>query len=215
MMNSNSFSSAYDQAKSGRRQARNASIFEKKLVLNALSRSIMMLDPRAMAKNPVMFVTEAGAFLTTLIAVSNALTGAGHQFYTVAVMLILWLTVMFSNFAEALAEARGKAQTDTLKRTRQNTVARRVIHGREESVSSDDLQEGDQVIVLTGEIIPGDGEVVEGAAMVDESAITGESAPVVREAGGDRSGVVGGTRVISDHIIVRISVSAGHSFLDK
>ncbi len=215
MMNSNSFPSAYDQAKSGRRQARNASIFEKKLVLNALSRSIMMLDPRAMVKNPVMFVTEAGAFLTTLIAVSNALTGAGHQLYTVAVMLILWLTVMFSNFAEALAEARGKAQTDTLKRTRQNTVARRVINGKEESVNSDELQEGDQVIVLTGEIIPGDGEVVEGASMVDESAITGESAPVVREAGGDRSGVVGGTRVISDHIVVRISVSAGHSFLDK
>lgn len=215
MMNSNSFPSAYDQAKSVRRQARKASIFEKKLVQNALSRSIMMLDPRAMVKNPVMFVTEAGAFLTTLIAVSNALTGAGHQLYTVAVMLILWLTVMFSNFAEALAEARGKAQTDTLKRTRQSTVARRVINGKEESVSSDNLQEGDRVIVLTGEIIPGDGEVVEGAAMVDESAITGESAPVVREAGGDRSGVVGGTRVISDHIVVRISVSAGHSFLDK
>ena len=215
MMNSNSFPDAYDQAKSGQRQAKKASIFEKKLVLNALSRSIMMLDPRAMVKNPVMFVTEAGAFLTTLIAVSNALTGAGHQLYTVAVMLILWLTVMFSNFAEALAEARGKAQTDALKRTRQSTVARRVRNGKEESVSSDDLQEGDRVIVLTGEIIPGDGEVVEGAAMVDESAITGESAPVVREAGGDRSGVVGGTRVISDHILVRISVSAGHSFLDK
>ncbi|TLU81590.1 MAG: potassium-transporting ATPase subunit KdpB [Chlorobium sp.] len=215
MMNSNSFPDACDQAKSGRRQARKASIFEKKLVLNALSRSIMMLDPRAMVKNPVMFVTEAGALLTTLIAVSNALTGVGHQLYTVAVMLILWLTVMFSNFAEALAEARGKAQTDSLKRTRQNTVARRVRNGKEESVSSDDLQEGDRVIVFTGETIPGDGEVVEGAAMVDESAITGESAPVVREAGGDRSGVVGGTRVISDHIVVRISVSAGHSFLDK
>ena len=215
MMNSNSFPGAYDQAKSVRRQARKASIFEKKLVLNALSRSIRMLDPRAMVKNPVMFVTEAGALLTTLITVSNALTGAGHQLYTVAVMLILWLTVMFSNFAEALAEARGKAQTDTLKRTRQNTVARKLMEGKEELVSSDDLQEGDQVMVFAGEIIPGDGEVVEGAAMVDESAITGESAPVVREAGGDRSGVVGGTRVISDHIVVRISVSAGHSFLDK
>jgi len=215
MMNSNSIPDDYDQAKSGHRQARKASIFEKKLVLNALSRSIMMLDPRAMVKNPVMFVTEAGALLTTLIAVSNSLTGAGHQLYTVAVMLVLWLTVMFSNFAEALAEARGKAQTDALKRSRQNTIARRVTNGKEESVSSDDLQESDLVIVLTGEIIPGDGEVVDGAAMVDESAITGESAPVVREAGGDRSGVVGGTRVISDSIVVRISVSAGHSFLDK
>jgi len=215
MMNSNSIPDDYDQAKSGHRQARKASIFEKKLVLNALSRSIMMLDPRAMVKNPVMFVTEAGALLTTLIAVSNSLTGAGHQLYTVAVMLVLWLTVMFSNFAEALAEARGKAQTDALKRSRQNTIARRVTNGKEESVSSDDLQESDLVIVLTGELIPGDGEVVDGAAMVDESAITGESAPVVREAGGDRSGVVGGTRVISDSIVVRISVSAGHSFLDK
>ncbi len=214
-MNSHSLPHTSEQAKFERRQTKQSSIFEKELVVSALSRSIVMLDPKAMVKNPVMFVTEAGAVLTTLVAVSNALTGAEHQVYTVAVMLVLWLTVMFSNFAEALAEARGKAQTDSLKRTRQNTVARRVRDGREEAVSSDDLQEGDLVMVLTGEIIPGDGEIVEGAAMVDESAITGESAPVVREAGGDRSGVVGGTRVISDTIVVRISVSAGHSFLDK
>jgi len=215
MMQTNPLPNIYDQAKSERRQSRTSSIFEKKLVLSALSRSLVMLDPRAMVKNPVMFVTEAGAVLTTLVAVLNATTGAPHQLYTVAVMIILWLTVMFSNFAEALAEARGKAQTDSLKRTRQNTVARRVKDGKEESVSSDQLCEGDRVIVLTGETIPGDGEVVEGAAMVDESAITGESAPVVREAGGDRSGVVGGTRVLSDQIVVRISVSAGNSFLDK
>jgi K+-transporting ATPase ATPase B chain len=168
-----------------------------------------------MAKNPVMFVTEAGAVLTTLIAAGNAFTGKGNLTYTVAVALILWLTVLFSNFAEALAEARGKAQTDSLKRTRRNTVARKVTNGREESVNSDELQEGDRVVVLAGEIIPGDGEIVEGAAMVDESAITGESAPVVREAGGDRSGVVGGTRVISDRIVIRISVSAGNTFLDR
>ncbi len=174
-----------------------------------------MLDPSLMAKNPVMFVTEAGAVLTTLIAAGNAFTGKGHLTYTVAVALILWLTVLFSNFAEALAEARGKAQTDSLKRTRRNTVARRMTNGREESVNSDELQEGDRVVVLAGEIIPGDGEIVEGAAMVDESAITGESAPVVREAGGDRSGVVGGTRVISDRIVIRISVSAGNTFLDR
>jgi len=205
----------YDQAKSARRQTRTSSIFEKKLVLSALSRSLVMLDPRTMVKNPVMFVTEAGAVLTTLVAVLNAMSGAHHQVYTVAVMIILWLTVMFSNFAEALAEARGKAQTDALKRTRQNTVARRVKEGKEETVSSDELSEGDLVIVLTGETIPGDGEVIDGAAMVDESAITGESAPVVRETGGDCSGVVGGTRVLSDNIVVRISVSAGHSFLDK
>ena len=214
-MKTNPLPNIYDQAKSERRQSRTSSIFERELVLSALSRSLVMLDPRAMVKNPVMFVTEAGAVLTTLIAILNATTGAPHQLYTVAVMVILWLTVMFSNFAEALAEARGKAQTDSLKRTRQNTIARRIKDGREESVSSDQLSEGDRVIVLTGETIPGDGEVVEGSAMVDESAITGESAPVVREAGGDRSGVVGGTRVLSDQIVVRISVSAGYSFLDK
>ena len=215
MMNSHSVPHTSEQAKFDRRQIKKASIFEKELVVSALSRSIVMLDPRAMVKNPVMFVTEAGAVLTTLIAGVNAMSGVGHQLYTVTVMLILWLTVMFSNFAEALAEARGKAQAESLKRTRQNTVARRVSDGKEESVNSDELQEGDRVIVLTGEIIPGDGEIIEGAALVDESAITGESAPVVREAGGDRSGVVGGTRVISDYIVVRIAVSSGHSFLDK
>ena len=215
MINSHSVPDTSEQAKFERRQIKKASIFEKELVVSALSRSIVMLDPRAMVKNPVMFVTEAGAVLTTLIAGVNAISGVGHQLYTVTVMLILWLTVMFSNFAEALAEARGKAQAESLKRTRQNTVARRVSDGKEESVNSDELQEGDRVIVLTGEIIPGDGEIIEGAALVDESAITGESAPVVREAGGDRSGVVGGTRVISDYIVVRIAVSSGHSFLDK
>ncbi|MEI7748730.1 MAG: potassium-transporting ATPase subunit KdpB [Chlorobiaceae bacterium] len=215
MMNSHSVPYPSEQAKFERRQIKQASIFQKKLVISALRRSIVMLDPRAMVKNPVMFVTEAGAVLTTLIAGVNAMSGVGHQLYTVTVMLILWLTVMFSNFAEALAEARGKAQAESLKRTRQNTVARRVSDGKEESVNSDKLQEGDRVIVLTGEIIPGDGEIIEGAALVDESAITGESAPVVREAGGDRSGVVGGTRVISDYIVVRIAVSSGHSFLDK
>ncbi|WP_049754335.1 potassium-transporting ATPase subunit KdpB [Chlorobium limicola] len=215
MSNRTSIPDVYEQTKSGRRKARTSALFEKQLVTGALRRSAVMLDPRSMAKNPVMFVTEAGAVLTTLIAAGNAFTGKGHLTYTVAVALILWLTVLFSNFAEALAEARGKAQTDSLKRTRRNTVARKVTNGREESVNSDELQEGDRVVVLAGEIIPGDGEIVEGAAMVDESAITGESAPVVREAGGDRSGVIGGTRVISDRIVIRISVSAGNTFLDR
>ncbi len=215
MTNRTSLPDTCEQAKSGRRKAKTSSLFEKQLVTGALRRSAVMLDPRSMAKNPVMFVTEAGAVLTTLIATGNAFTGKGHLTYTVAVALILWLTVLFSNFAEALAEARGKAQTDSLKRTRRNTVARKVTNVREESVNFDELQEGDRVVVLAGEIIPGDGEIVEGAAMVDESAITGESAPVVREAGGDRSGVVGGTRVISDRIVIRISVSAGNTFLDR
>jgi potassium-transporting ATPase ATP-binding subunit len=162
MMNSHSVPYPSEQAKFERRQIKQASIFQKKLVISALRRSIVMLDPRAMVKNPVMFVTEAGAVLTTLIAGVNAMSGVGHQLYTVTVMLILWLTVMFSNFAEALAEARGKAQAESLKRTRQNTVARRVSDGKEESVNSDKLQEGDRVIVLTGEIIPGDGEIIEG-----------------------------------------------------
>ena len=135
--------------------------------------------------------------------------------YNLAVMAILWLTVLFSNFAESLAEARGKAQADSLKRTRQSTAANRLRDGKITPVGSDELQEGDLVVVSLGELIPGDGEVVEGVAMVDESAITGESAPVVREAGGDRSGVVGGTRVISDRIVVKITVSAGNSFLDR
>jgi K+-transporting ATPase ATPase B chain len=198
-----------------RRQARQASIFAKRLVLEALRRSFIMLNPAIMAKNPVMFITEAGAVLTTLITVIEIWTGRPELLYSLAVTLILWLTVLFSNFAEALAEARGKAQADSLKRTRQRTTARKLMEGSETAVSSDDLRSDDLVVVFAGEIIPGDGEVVEGVAMVDESAITGESAPVVREAGGDRSGVVGGTRVISDRIVVRITVSAGNSFLDR
>jgi len=201
--------------KTERRKARNASIFEASLVRAALRQSFMMLNPVIMAKNPVMFITEVGAVLTTVITVYDALTGNAGLIYNLAVLLVLWLTVLFSNFAESLAEARGKAQADTLKRTRQNTVANRLRDGRVTQVNSDDLQEGDLVVVSVGELIPGDGEVAEGVAMVDESAITGESAPVVREAGGDRSGVVGGTRVISDRIVVKITVSAGNSFLDR
>jgi K+-transporting ATPase ATPase B chain len=201
--------------KTERRKARNASIFEASLVRAALRQSFIMLNPVIMAKNPVMFITEVGAVLTTAITVYDASTGKAGLIYNLAVLLILWLTVLFSNFAESLAEARGKAQADTLKRTRQNTVANRLRDGKVTQVNSDDLQEGDLVVVSVGELIPGDGEVDEGVAMVDESAITGESAPVVREAGGDRSGVVGGTRVISDRIVVKITVSAGNSFLDR
>jgi K+-transporting ATPase ATPase B chain len=162
-----------------------------------------------------MFITEVGAVLTTIITLYDVSKGTAGLLYNLTVMLILWLTVLFSNFAESLAEARGKAQADSLKRTRQSTAANRLRDGKITQVGSDELQEGDLVVVSIGELIPGDGEVVEGVAMVDESAITGESAPVVREAGGDRSGVVGGTRVISDRIVVKITVSAGNSFLDR
>ncbi len=174
-----------------------------------------MLKPWVMARNPVMFITEIGAALTTLVLVTDLFANRETLAYTLAVTVILWLTVLFANFAEALAEARGKAQADTLKRTRRSTLARRVVNGGEEQVSSDELREGDVVLVAAGEIIPSDGEVIEGAATVDESAITGESAPVVREAGGDRSGVTGGTRVLSDQIRIRITAGAGESFLDR
>jgi K+-transporting ATPase ATPase B chain len=201
--------------KTERRKARSASIFEPALVRAALGQSFRMLNPAKMARNPVMFITEVGAVLTTIITVYDLSNGAAGSLYNLAVMLILWLTVLFSNFAESLAEARGKAQADSLKRTRQSTAANWLRDGKITQVGSDELQEGDLVMVSIGELIPGDGEVVEGVAMVDESAITGESAPVVREAGGDRSGVVGGTRVISDRIVVKITVSAGNSFLDR
>ncbi|NTW55148.1 MAG: potassium-transporting ATPase subunit KdpB [Chlorobaculum sp.] len=201
--------------KTERRRARNASIFEPALVSAAAEQSVRMLNPVVMARNPVMFITEVGAVLTTIITLYDVSKGAAGLLYNLAVMVILWLTVLFSNFAESLAEARGKAQADSLKRTRQSTAANRLRDGKITPVGSDELQEGDLVVVSLGELIPGDGEVVEGVAMVDESAITGESAPVVREAGGDRSGVVGGTRVISDRIVVKITVSAGNSFLDR
>jgi len=203
------------RAKLERRHARQASLFDKTLLRVAAKQSVIMLKPWLMARNPVMFVTEVGAFLTTLVCVQDLFQHSVSILYTLAVALILWVTVLFANFAEALAEARGKAQADTLKKTRRTTPARKVTSGAEEHVNSDELREGDIVLVKVGEIIPSDGEVVEGAASVDESAITGESAPVVREAGGDHSGVTGGTRVLSDHLTVRITAGAGESFLDR
>ena len=203
------------QLKLDRRKARRASLFEKSMVRTAAKQAVVMLKPWVMARNPVMFVTEIGATLTALVLIMELFHEHSAFIYTLAVTAILWLTVLFANFAEALAEARGKAQADTLKRTRRKTLARRVTNGAEEQVSSDELREGDVVVVAAGETIPSDGEVVEGAATVDESAITGESAPVVREAGGDRSGVTGGTRVLSDQIKIRITAGAGESFLDR
>ena len=174
-----------------------------------------MLAPRRMMRNPVMFVTEIGAALTTIVGVQAAIAGGERVGYFAAVAVWLWLTVLFANFSEALAEARGRAQADTLRATRRDTPARRLVEGREETVSSRDLAPGDLVVVAAGEVIPGDGEVVAGIASVDESAITGESAAVIREAGGDRSGVTGGTRVLSDEITVRVTARPGESFLDR
>jgi K+-transporting ATPase ATPase B chain len=202
------------EAKHARRKARGASLFDRRLVHIAAKQAVVMLKPWVMARNPVMFVTEVGAFMTTLVLFGDLFRQRGTFGYNFAIMLILWLTVLFANFAEALAEARGKAQANTLKQTRSKTMAHRVSDSIME-ISSDELREGDVVLVFAGETIPGDGEAIEGAASVDESAITGESAPVVREAGGDRSGVTGGTRVLSDQLKIRITARAGESFLDR
>ena len=201
--------------KLARRKTRRRRVVDAELVRPALLQSLAMLAPRRMMRNPVMFVTEIGAALTTVVAVQAAIGGGERVGYFAALTAWLWLTVLFANFSEALAEARGRAQADTLRATRRDTPARRRVEGREETVSSRDLDTGDLVVVAAGEVIPGDGEVVEGIASVDESAITGESAAVVREAGGDRSGVTGGTRVLSDEITVRITARPGESFLDR
>ena len=199
-----------------RKESRKATLFDKGLVKTALIQSFAMLNPRTMARNPVMFVTEIGAALTTLVWIIDICGGHANSLDTTLVTAVLWLTVLFANFAEALAEARGKAQADSLKNTRRQTMANRLGgSGRIEAVSSSLLKTGDIVVVSAGEIIPSDGEVIEGVASIDESAITGESAPVVREAGGDRSGVTGGTRVLSDRIKVKITAGAGESFLDR
>jgi potassium-transporting ATPase ATP-binding subunit len=175
-----------------------------------------MLLPQRIVRNPVMFVTELGAGLSTLSGVVALVAGGANAFYQLAVSAILWLTVLFANFAEAIAEARGKAQTRALRATRKTTQARRRAEdGSLEIVASSDLRAGEVVLVSEGETIPADGEIIEGVASIDESAITGESAPVVREAGGDRSGVTGGTRVLSDEIVVRVTVEPGDSFLDR
>jgi len=185
----------------------------------ALKQAFAMLRPDIQWKNPVMFVVEVGAFLTLLFVLQAAVSHSASfapLTYFIALDAWLWLTVLFANFATALAEARGKAQAETLRRTRGETVARRMDRfGKIEEVSSTHLQLGDVVVVEAGEVIPGDGEIIKGIASVDESAITGESAAVIREAGGDRSGVTGGTRVLSDKIVVRITAGAGESFLDR
>jgi K+-transporting ATPase ATPase B chain len=178
-----------------------------------------MLRPDIQWTNPVMFTVEVGAVLTLIYAINAAMGRSGSQVpltYFIALDAWLFLTVLFANFATALAEARGKAQAESLRRTRQDTIARRLLPGGDtEDVSSTELRPGDKVVVEAHEVVPGDGEIIEGIASINESAITGESAPVIREAGGDRSGVTGGTTVLSDRIVVRITSEAGNSFLDR
>ncbi len=197
-------------ASTDKRPRRSQSMFEPKIVRRALRDAVAKLDPRQMARNPVMFVVEIGSVLTTFLAIRDTSGFAG------LVAVWLWFTVLFANFAEAVAEGRGKAQADTLRKTRSETVAYvQIADGTVVERTSTELTVGDLCVVTAGQLIPGDGEVVEGIASVDESAITGESAPVIRESGGDRSSVTGGTRVLSDRIVVRISSKPGESFLDR
>lgn len=188
-------------------------LFDKKLVVPAIKEAFIKLDPRVQMKNPVMFVTLIGAVLTTIYVIFNI--GHGSKIFEFQISLWLWFTVLFANFAEAIAEGRGKAQAESLKKTRTQTMARLLSGKTESRISAAELKKGNLVICETGDVIPGDGEVIEGIASVDESAITGESAPVIRESGGDRSAVTGGTRVISDRIVIRITAEAGHTFLDR
>ncbi|HET7696703.1 MAG TPA: potassium-transporting ATPase subunit KdpB [Vicinamibacterales bacterium] len=193
-----------------------ASRFDPRLVRGALVAALWKLNPATMARTPVMFVVEVGAVLVSGRFVVDVALGRGGLLFEGQIVAWLWLTVLFANFAEAMAEGRGKAQADTLRRARTDTLANRVVYGNAiERVPAARLLRGDLVMVSAGEVIPGDGEIVEGVASVDESAITGESAPVIREAGGDRSAVTGGTRVLSDWIKVRITANPGETFLDR
>jgi K+-transporting ATPase ATPase B chain len=207
-----------DELKLARRTSRRQGLFAPEMLKVALKQAFVMLRPDIQWKNPVMFVVEVGTVLTVVFTVAR-LFGYAAQVslgYLIALDVWLFLTVLFANFATALAEARGKAQADALGKTRRETPAYLLRDdGTTEETVSTALRQGDRVVVEAGQVIPGDGEIVEGVASVDESAITGESAPVIREAGGDRSGVTGGTRVLSDRIVVRITASAGQSFLDR
>src|SRR5499426_3743022 len=201
-------------------QVRARSLFDPPIVRQAIVDSFTKLDPRHQVKNPVMFVVEVGSVLTTALFL-QALVGHGEApaGFILAVSLWLWFTVVFANFAEAMADGRGKAQADTLRRARRDVVAKKLARPQygapATSVSAGTLRQGDVVVVEAGEFIPSDGEVIEGIASVDESAITGESAPVIRESGGDRSAVTGGTRVLSDWLVVRITANPGETFLDR
>jgi K+-transporting ATPase ATPase B chain len=191
-------------------------MLDGKILRRALWESITKLDPRHMVRNPVMFVVEVGSVWTSILFLRDVTRATvAENVFVGMVTLWLWFTVLFANFAEAVAEGRGKAQADTLRKTRSETIAHVRRSGELVDVPSTQLQVGDEVVVSAGELIPGDGDVIQGLASVDESAITGESAPVIRESGGDRSAVTGGTRVLSDQIVVRITAKPGETFLDR
>ena len=197
-------------------QAKSASMTDRKILKKAIVDSFWKLDPRVIWKNPVMFVVEVGAVITLVVLIANLVNHKGGYWFGLQITLWLWFTVLFANFAEAMAEGRGKAQAETLRKARAETAARKLLaDGKTEAIASSKLRSGDIVLVAAGEFVPGDGEVIEGVASVDESAITGESAPVIRESGGDRSAVTGGTKVLSDEIKVRITSNPGETFLDR
>jgi K+-transporting ATPase ATPase B chain len=198
------------------RRPKALSLFDRAIITRAFVDSFKKLDPRWQARNPVMFVVEVGAAATSIFFVRDLVRHAGMSGFDLAIAAWLWFTVLFANFAEAVAEGRGKAQAEALRRTKSDTYARQLLdNGTEERVASSTLRKGDRYVVEANEVIPADGDVLEGAATIDESAITGESAPVIRESGGDRSAVTGGTRVLSDRIVVRVTANPGESFLDR
>ncbi|MGA9966642.1 MAG: potassium-transporting ATPase subunit KdpB [Terriglobales bacterium] len=197
-------------------EKKSKSIWDMKIVRRALLDSLVKLDPRNMMKNPVMFVVEVGSVATTILLIRDVLRHQGAFGFNLQITLWLWFTVLFANFAEAMAEGRGKAQADSLRKARAETIANRLLpDGKIEQIASSKLRAGDLVRVVASEFIPSDGEILEGVASVDESAITGESAPVIREAGGDRSAVTGGTRVLSDWLKIKITSNPGETFLDR
>src|SRR5664279_4706499 len=195
-----------------RNKSKSKAVWQGKIVRRAILDSFVKLDPRHMMGNPVMFVVEVGSVLTTVLLLRDPKNFG----FNLQITLWLWFTVLFANFAEAMAEGRGKAQADTLRKARSETIANRIVEGdRTEQVQSSKLRAGDVVLVSAGELVPSDGEIIDGVASVDESAITGESAPVIRESGGDRSAVTGGTRVLSDQIKVKVTSNPGETFLDR
>ena len=192
----------------------NTSLFNKKLMLQAAKDSFIKLNPVSLIKNPVIFMVGIGSVLTTITVISGLFSGHFSGF-NLNITIWLWFTVLFANFSEAIAEGRGKAQADSLRKNRTQTLARKIVGQKEENVAAPELKKGDVVVCEAGDVIPSDGEVVEGIASVDESAITGESAPVIRESGGDRSAVTGGTKVISDRILIKITSEPGDTFIDR
>ena len=193
-----------------------ASLFQKEQVIASVKQAFVKLDPRVMIKNPIMFAVELSTLLMLPVTLYSAFsTEQGSFAYNAWVFFILLITLLFANFAEAIAEARGKAQADSLRKTREETPAKLLVDGKVKTVSSSSLKKGDEFVCDAGDVVPADGEIVEGLASIDESAITGESAPVIREAGGDKSSVTGGTKVLSDHIRVHVTAQPGSSFLDK